>query len=343
MKVLVVIPTLNEAERIEGLLEQLVSDGGGGHATQWVVADGGSTDGTQRLVERVAETHKEVRLLHNPDRTQSTGINRAVRRFGRDADVLIRCDAHAEYPRRYCARLLATLERTGADAVVVPLDSVGEGALQRAIAWTCNSPFGTGGAAHRAGSKSGFVDHGHHAAFRMDTFRQCGGYDASFVCNEDAELDCRQRALGAKVYLDANVRVRYYPRRSFAALWTQYFRYGEGRSRTVRRHPGSLRLRQLLVPGQFLACALALVLSARFPFLLAWPALYVGFAAVHSLALTLLYRSPAALLGGPAALVMHAAWAAGFVSGLVRRREARWSPEQALPLWVPHSVTVNGR
>lgn len=343
MNVLVVIPTLNEAERIEDLLEQLVRDDGGGHRLEFVVADGGSTDGTQRLVQRVSERHPNVRLLHNPDRTQSTGINRAVQRFGHDTDVLIRCDAHAGYPPGFCSRLLATLERTAADAVVVPLDSVGDGALQRAIAWTCNSPFGTGGAAHRAGLKSGFVDHGHHAAFRMDTFRACGGYDASFVCNEDAELDCRQRALGAKVYLDASVRVRYYPRRTFAALWTQYFRYGEGRSRTVRRHPHSLRLRQLLVPGQFLACALAVLLSARWPALLVWPALYVGFSAVHSLALLLLHRAPAALLGGPAALVMHAAWAFGFVWGLAKRREARWSPQQALPLWVPHSVPVDGR
>jgi succinoglycan biosynthesis protein ExoA len=290
-------------------------------------------------VARVSRRHPNVRLLHNPQRRQSTGINRAVRRFGRDADVLIRCDAHAGYPEQFCTRLLATLRRTGADAVVVPLDSVGETPLQRAIAWTCNSPFGTGGAAHRAGRDSGFVDHGHHAAFRMDTFRKCGGYDDSFVCNEDAEFDCRQRALGAKVYLDAEVRVRYYPRRTFGALWMQYFRYGAGRSRTARRHPKSLRARQLLVPGHFLACAGAWIFSPWSALLLLWPAFYVTLLALHSITLAIRKRSLSGLLGGPAAAVLHSAWAAGFFWGLLRKRELRWTPLEVRPLWAPHGIT----
>src|SRR5205085_12703716 len=132
--------------------------------------------------------------------------------------------------------------------VVVPLDSRGGGGWHRAVAWISTSPIGTGGSAHRAGRRSGYVDHGHHAAFRMERFRGVGGYDESFTHNEDAELDCRQRALGARVYLDAEIRLAYQPRASAAALARQYFRYGKGRSRTVRRHPDSLRLRQLAVP-----------------------------------------------------------------------------------------------
>jgi succinoglycan biosynthesis protein ExoA len=306
-----------------------------------VVADGGSTDGTQHLVRLAARRFPNLRLLDNPERTQSTGINRAVRSYGRDARVLIRCDAHAEYPRDFCRRLIATLERTGADAVVVPLDSVGEHPLQRAIAWTCNSPLGTGGAAHRAGQRSGFVDHGHHAAFRMDTFRKCGGYDPSFTCNEDAEFDCRQRALGARVYLDAEVRVRYYPRRTFGELWGQYFRYGAGRSRTVQRHPSSLRARQLAVPAHLIACSAALGLSLRWPLLLAWPALYCALLALHSVVLSLRHRSIAGLLGGPAALVLHTAWAVGFLWGSFRRRESRWAPHEVPPLSVPRTIAGN--
>jgi hypothetical protein len=37
------------------------------------------------------------------------------------------------------------------------------------------------------------------AAFRMDTFRNCGGYDETFTHNEDAEFDCRQTRLGGRV------------------------------------------------------------------------------------------------------------------------------------------------
>lgn len=326
-RVLVVIPTLNEAAHIEGLLHQLNADIA--RSASWfriVVVDGGSSDGTPDLVARVAVEAPHVRLLHNPRRTQSTGINLAVREYGGAADVLIRCDAHATYPADFCAGLLRTLRSSGADAVVVPLDSAGRGALQRAIAWTCNTPLGTGGAAHRAGRKSGFVDHGHHAAFRLETFRRCGGYDETFVCNEDAELDCRQRALGARVYLDAGLRVQYYPRSTFSALWRQYFRYGAGRSRTARRHPSSLRLRQLAVPSHFAASLAALLLSPWYPLLLALPAGYAAMLVVHSLWLALRHRSFCGLLGGPAAATLHAAWAAGFFWGLFAHREQRWLP-----------------
>ena len=37
--------------------------------------------------------------------------------------------------------------------------------------------------------KSGYVDHGHHAAFRAASFKAIGGYDETFSHNEDAEFD----------------------------------------------------------------------------------------------------------------------------------------------------------
>lgn len=335
-RTLVVIPTLNEAAHIEALLLALVSDFGCPLDALLVVVDGGSTDGTPAIVERVASSHPNVRLLHNRKRTQSTGINLAVREFGERAEILVRCDAHSVYPGGFCARLIDTLERTGADSVVVPLDSIGKSPLQRAIAWVSNSPIGTGGAQHRAGRQSGFVDHGHHAAFRMEVFRKAGGYDEDFVCNEDAEFDCRQRALGARIYLDASIRIAYYPRATLRALYLQYFRYGLGRSRTVRRHPGSVRLRQLAVPGHVLASAAALALSPWAPWLLTWPAAYAAALTTCSLAITVRERSWAGLLAGPAAATMHTAWGMGFLGGLLKERETRWaiSGSSRLPLAV---------
>ena len=80
--------------------------------------------GLTDLVERLGAEKGNVVLLHNPRRIQSAAVNLAVERFGDGADILVRCDAHAGYPRGYIARLVATLDRVGADAVVVPMDSV---------------------------------------------------------------------------------------------------------------------------------------------------------------------------------------------------------------------------
>ena len=334
--ILIVIPTLNEARTIEGVIASLSPDLPLDVAASFVVADGGSTDGTTDLVRRVAAGRPEVLLLHNPQRVQSAGVNLAARTFGRGVEILIRCDAHAVYPPGFVRRLIEALDRTGADSVVVPMDSIGESCFQKAVAWVSDTRVGSGGSAHRGGGRSGFVDHGHHAAFRMAIFRRAGGYDETFTHNEDAEFDCRQRALGARVYLDSDIRVGYRPRATLGGLWRQYFGNGYGRSRTVRRHPWSIRARQLAVPTHLMVSVLALMLGAWLPILLLWPGFYLAVLVTTSPVLALHHRSLCGLLAGPSAFVMHTAWALGFFWGLIFVREPPWRPEATAPLcWTP--------
>jgi succinoglycan biosynthesis protein ExoA len=335
-RVLVVVPTLNERAHIDDILRGLIAEAPSFQRLQVVVADGGSTDGTVEAAAAMSARCPLVHVIHNPARIQSAAVNLAVRHFGAGADVLIRCDAHAEYPGDFCRRLVDTLNRVGADEVVVPMDSIGARGMQRAIAWVSNSPIGTGGAAHRAGRRSGFVDHGHHAAFRLAAFRRAGGYDETFTHNEDAELDCRQRALGAKVYLDADIRVRYRPRQTLAALARQYDRYGAGRARTVLRHRGSLRFRQLAVPAHLILMVVSLLLVmwpapwGRIGWV--WPLVYLSALVAASGWLAFRQRSLCGLWAAPVAAVMHAAWGWGFLRSLLSSREPRWSKEMAVQL-----------
>jgi succinoglycan biosynthesis protein ExoA len=329
--VLVVIPTLNEVRDIESVVDALCVDLPSNASVAIVVADGGSTDGTQQRVRGMMARRPMLRLLHNPKRTQGAAVNLAARTLGQDAQVLIRCDAHAVYPRAFVRQLLETLDRTGADSVVVPMDSTGHTCLQRAVAWVSDTRVGSGGSAHRGGRRSGFVDHGHHAAFRMASFRNAGAYDESFTHNEDAELDCRQRALGGRIYLDARIRLSYRPRATAASLARQYFCYGRGRSRTVRRHPGSMRARQLALPVHLALSLLALALAAFWPMLLAWPLAYLAVLMLTSIWMALRQRSACGLLAGPAAGTMHISWALGFYAGLATVRERAWQPGIGVP------------
>lgn len=339
-KVLVVIPALNEVRNIASVLESLWADPPPDAALRYVVADGGSTDGTREAVRALARGRDDLFLVHNPKRLQGPGVNRAVLEHGADAEVMIRADAHAEYPRGFCARLLDSLERSGADAVVVPMDSRGQGCFQKAVAWVSDSPVGSGGSAHRGGRRSGFVDHGHHAAFRLSTFRRAGGYDESLSNNEDGDFDCRQRALGARIYLDADARIVYQPRATVRSLARQYFGYGWGRSCTLRRHPGSARARQLAVPLHFVLTLAALAVAPWWPAVLAWPALYLAVLAATSLALAWRHRSACALLAGPAAAVMHFSWACGFFAALRGSPQRRWQAPP--PLGAPAAVEGSG-
>ncbi|WP_294639484.1 glycosyltransferase family 2 protein [uncultured Aquabacterium sp.] len=343
MQVLVVIPTLNEAEHIEATivaLHQAIPDKAD---ILFVVVDGGSTDGTQAIVQQLKDCNfPNLRLLHNPKRLQSAAVNLAVRQFGAPYKVLVRCDAHSVYPPGFIRDLVASLDEHVADAVVVPMDSIGDTPLRKAIAWVSDTPVGSGGSAHRGGRQSGFVDHGHHAAFRMASFCRAGGYDESFSHNEDAELDCRQRALGSRIFLDANIRIGYYARPTLRSLWKQYSAYGSGRSRTVRRHPGSLRARQLAVPVHVALSTGALVAAPWVPWLLAWPLLYLAVLLGTSAALGIKHRNLAAALAAPAAFVMHTAWAIGFFRGMLAFREEAWTEKNAEPLALSGSSVAGG-
>lgn len=314
--VLVVIPCLNEAVNLPRLLDDFMRDTPG---AMIVVADGGSTDGSRALVERYAAEHAHVRLLDNPGKLQSIGVNRAVAAFGSGKRWLVRVDAHCFYPPNYVAGLLEAARITGADAVVVPMRSVAHGCFQRAAATAQNSRLGTGGSPHRHVGRGAWVDHGHHALFGMARYRRLGGYDEGFATNEDAEFDHRQTVDGASIWLEPTLALDYLPRSSPYSLARQYFRYGRGRSRTLMLHRMPIKPRQLLPAAITGVAALAPLGLIWWP--LALPA--AGWAAAslsYGLALGVRARSACAGLSGVAAMIMHVAWGMGFARQRLRPR-----------------------
>jgi len=78
--ILVVVPTLNEVRTIERVVIDLCDGPLPPNATlTLVVADGGSSDGTVNVVHRLMRDRPQLRLIHNPDRIQSAGVNLAAR------------------------------------------------------------------------------------------------------------------------------------------------------------------------------------------------------------------------------------------------------------------------
>jgi len=315
--VLIVVPCLNEAANLPGLLDRLLADTAVQEALI-VVADGGSTDASLAIVEAFAARSPRVRSLANPDRIQSAAINLAVARYGADRRWLARIDAHAGYPDAYVSRLVATAEAMGAVSVVTPMRTVGRGCFQKAAAAAQNSKLGTGGAAHRSGAAGGWVDHGHHALMALDAFRSAGGYDEGFSHNEDAELDLRLTAAGGRIWMAADLAIDYHPRSDPGSLFRQYLNYGRGRAKTVARHRGPLKLRQmapLAVAPAVLAAGLAVPATALTPWAagLALPALAWALLCLAGGALIgLRARDRCAAGAGLAAMTMHLGWSAGY-------------------------------
>lgn len=322
-RVLIIVPTLNESRHIGALLDALSVEAEVLGA-RIVVADGGSFDGTPDIVRAKVAQSRRIELIHNPRRIQSAAINLAVAEFGAEMDYLIRIDAHGAYPPDYCRRLVAEAEERGVASVVVPMTTIGHAAFQKAVATAQNSSIGTGGSAHRTGKTGMEVDHGHHALMRIDAFRAVGGYDETFRCNEDAELDFRLRAAGHTIWLTDRTGMTYFPRSTMSGLFRQYFAYGGGRAANILKHRMRPRLRQLAPLAIAPVVLLATLSIWHWAFLIPltlWGVVCIalGMAAArrHFPEQGVpLWISP---LVGWAAMIMHFAWSSGFWLHLLQR------------------------
>lgn len=312
MPVAVIIPTLNEAKYIGALLENICAQVPE-LVSEIIVTDGGSTDGTVDLVQSASEKDARVRLVDNPRKLQSAGINLAVGTLPSEISTFVRLDAHSGYPGDFLQRVLEALQESGSDSVVVRLNTVGRTCLQKAIAACMNSVFGTGGSIHRTGGVSQFVDHGHHAAFKTKSFQSAGGYNETFVANEDAEFDTRLTAQGGSIWFEASAEVEYYPRTNLKALAKQYFRYGKGRVMTWRASGQPLKPRQLIPPSLAGVLAVSLVLSLFDWRILAIPTIYLTGCFAAALYLTLKSRFACTMLAVFALPVIHVSFGTGFI------------------------------
>jgi len=240
----IIIPTLNEQDYIAKAIDDLsLSD----DDYEILVVDGLSTDRTKEIVLGIAMTNPKVRYIENPLRIQAAAINIGAREAHPQAKAFVQADAHCGYPKDFSRRIVEVMRDNDATSAVVPMLTVGEETpFQAAVALAQNSKLGNGGSAHRAsGTKSGFVDHGHHAAFDRAFFLEQGGYDENFPINHDGEYDVRTAKAGAKIWMAADCSIQYFPRKTLKALAKQYFRYGLGRANTILKHKARPKLRQL--------------------------------------------------------------------------------------------------
>lgn len=255
--VTLVMPSYNEELYIEECLRTLREQTYPADKMEILVADGGSPDKTREIVARISAIDPRVRLVDNSaHKIQSWGQNLAIQES--KGEFILICDVHAEYAHDYVEQLINAFLTTGADCAGGAQRAKAQTWFQKALCAALASPLGVGGAAYRSAEKEGFVDTVFPGAFRRTILEKVGLYDVKAVTNEDAELQQRILEAGGKVYLSNKVVVYYYPRKSFRLLAKQYFKYGDGRARTLLMHKRFPVLRPL-VPLAFVLGGITLI------------------------------------------------------------------------------------
>jgi succinoglycan biosynthesis protein ExoA len=309
----IAMPCLNEAGFIEGCLRAVQAQTYPRDRVEVLVADGGSSDGTRDILERLAAEDRRIRVIDNPKRIQAAGVNRAIREAR--GEMIARMDVHADYASDYLAKCVEVLDRTGADNVGGAARCRAKDGGQRAVCAALHSRLGFGGAAFRDPGAEGFVDTLFPGFFRRQVFDKVGLFDEGAVVNEDAEMNQRILQSGGRIYLSREIELYYYPRGTVVELARQYFRYGQGRARTLVKHRRLATLRPTL---PFLG------LMAGIISLIAMPRLAATAVAGYALTIAIEGARLARRFSAPAPLtclvfpVMHVSHGMGFGVGLVR-------------------------
>ena len=252
----VVIPCRNEKSHIGGCIRSMLSQEPPDGGFELIVADGMSTDGTREILRRLAEKNTSLRVIDNPGRIVSTGLNRAI--TAARGGIIIRADAHTGYAPDYIRQCVRVLSDSGADNVGGPWIAAPRGYVGSAIAAVFHSKFGSGGARGHDPDYEGPVDTVYLGCWRRDTFDRIGCFDEELVRNQDDEFNLRLTRAGGTVWQSPLIKSWYHPRGSCRQLFQQYMQYGYWKVRVIQKHrlPASWRH---VVPALFVASILVLI------------------------------------------------------------------------------------
>lgn len=310
----VIVPVLNEAGVIKSTAKAMLRQRFEGEI-EYLFLDGGSTDATRELLERMARADERARVLDNPRRLQSPALNIGLREAR--GEFVARMDAHTYYPPEYVARGVERLREGDVAWVGGPQLPLGVSGWSRRIALAMGSRLGIGGATFRRPiSEEIETDTAFTGMWRRATLEAVGGWDEDAVTNEDGELAARIRARGGRIVCVPQMAADCMTRDSLAGLAGQYYWYGRGRVRTLRRYPATMRPSHVLPPGLVLAAAVAalaprrMARSARFAL-----GGYAGALAFEGGRLSEGGRERDAAFAPLVLATMHVAWGAGFLAG----------------------------
>lgn len=240
----IVIPARNEERFILGCLKSLAEEQNfPKDKLEILVVDGDSEDRTKEIVEEYIRNHPDVniKILRNENKFTSFGLNIGIK--AAKGEIIIRADAHTQYPPSYIATCLSYLEKgyeiegkieridnVGGIVVVPSLEDISnliknkrDQIKARAIAISISHPFGAA-SAFRLGSKEPrFVDTVFGGCYRKEIFNQIGFFNEKLKRSQDLEFNLRLIRNGGKILLVPTIQFKYYPKLSFREFFKHNF------------------------------------------------------------------------------------------------------------------------
>lgn len=326
--VTVIISCRNEVYTVRDCVVSLLDANYPSERFEILIVDGVSNDGTKDVLADLEKQYKNFRWLTNENKTKPVALNIGIRES--ESDLVIICDAHAEYPRGFIGRNVDLMSETGADDVGGLTVTKSVGTVQADV--VCNlftNPFAIGNAKHRsssAGSTVREVETVFGGCYRRDTILRVGPFNEKLTRTQDREYNIRLRMAGGRIMLDPKIKCGYYPRATLSAYlkwlfgasyWLQYaWRFTDEKMIRIRNYvPIVFVLWHFVVPLAFVIDPIAGVI-ATVPFLLyAMIAFWSGVSELIKGS-----RLPVALLMPLMLYLNHLVYGLGAIWGIVKGR-----------------------
>lgn len=183
-RVSVIVPVLNERNRLLPCLEGLIAQGA--EVAEILVVDGGSDDGTQQFVCTYAQRDPRVRLLDAspipPDwNGKAWGLQVGLCSASPDTNWILTVDADVRPSAPLTLALLGQAKREGLSALSVAtlqeIKGIGEGLLHPSMLTTLVYRFGMPGSVIRRVSK--VQANGQCFLFRREALEACGDFQGA--------------------------------------------------------------------------------------------------------------------------------------------------------------------
>ena len=253
----VILPVRNEERFITACVASIFAQDYPQEQMEVIFVDGCSEERTVELLHEMQKVHPQIVVLHNPNRTVPYAMNIGIEKSR--GEVIVRLDAHAEYPPDYIRLSVETLLTRECDNAGGVFETRGRGFMGEAIAEMLKTPLGVGNATYRLTQEDGYVDTVPFGCFRRELFERIGGFDERMTRNQDNELNFRIRKNGGKIYLNHNIRVLYYCRDTMRGIMKMGYMNGKWNVITMTLVPGSMGVRHF-VPLAFVLSTIVLLL-----------------------------------------------------------------------------------
>ena len=282
MTLSVICPIYNEEKYIGQFLDSILQQDFPKDNLEILLVDGMSKDKTREIISEYALKFPCLKLVDNPQQTVPYAMNNGI--ISAQGDIIIRLDAHAEYPSNYFSILVKKLDElecadnVGGVCITLPCNDT---PVAISIAECLSNKFGMGNSYFRVGAKEVMsVDTVPFGCFRKSLFDKIGLYDTDMIRNQDDELNGRIIKNGGKIYLLPEVEIKYFARDKISKVRKMFYQYGLYKPLGNKKLGSPATIRQFFPLLFVLGLVLGLVVCIVFPIL--WP-LYAAIILLHLL------------------------------------------------------------